>query len=156
MKSNCRKLEWSHFEYIDIIFRNPQHITSTYRLINTRTLHIKPKLNFMKFSKNFITNILGIFTFSMALWAHSGPWPLIQFLNHFSQRVGFLGRVISPSQGLYLNTGQHKHRINAYTHQTFMLWVGFAPTIPASERAKVIHALDRSATVTDVLSVYDT
>jgi hypothetical protein len=31
------------------------------------------------------------------------------------QTVGLLGRVISPSQGLYLNTWQHKHRINAYT-----------------------------------------
>jgi hypothetical protein len=58
--------------------------------------------------------------FSMALPAHSGPWPLIQFRNHFSQTVGLLGRVISPSQGRYLNTGQHKHRINAYTHQTSM------------------------------------
>jgi hypothetical protein len=40
---------------------------------------------------------------------------LIQFRNHFSQTVGLFGRVISPSQGRYLNTGQHKHRINAYT-----------------------------------------
>jgi hypothetical protein len=52
---------------------------------------------------------------SMALPAHSGPCPFIQFRNHFSQTVGFLGRVISPSQGLCLNT-EHKHRINAYTH----------------------------------------
>jgi hypothetical protein len=27
---------------------------------------------------------------------------------------------------------------------------GFEPTIPASERAKTVHALDRSATVTGV------
>jgi hypothetical protein len=58
--------------------------------------------------------------FSMALPAHSGPRPLIHFRNHFSQTVGLLGRVISSSQGLFLNTGQHKHRINAYTHQTTM------------------------------------
>jgi hypothetical protein len=77
------------------------------------------------------------FFFSMALPAHSGPRPLIQFRNHFS----LLGRVISPSQGRYLNTGQYKHRINAYTHQTSMSWVGFEPTIPASERAKTVHAL---------------
>jgi hypothetical protein len=106
--------------------------------------------------------------------------------------------VISPSQGLYLNTGQHKHRINTfflfplalqptfgpwptfmkpsvslrfsrswtigmtpwagdqlvarlllvYKHQTSMPWVEFEPTIPGSERAKTVHALDRSATVT--------
>jgi hypothetical protein len=34
--------------------------------------------------------------------------PLVQFRNHFSQTVGLLGRVISPSQGRYLNRGQHK------------------------------------------------
>jgi hypothetical protein len=84
----------------------------------------------------------------MALPAHSGPWPLIQFRNHFSQTVGLFEWVISSSQGLYLNTGQHKHRINAYTHQTSMPWVGFEPTIPASERAKAVHAWDRAAAVT--------
>jgi hypothetical protein len=52
----------------------------------------------------------------MALPVHSGSWSLIQFRNHFSQTVGLLGRVISPSQGRYLNTGLHKYRINAYTH----------------------------------------
>jgi hypothetical protein len=49
--------------------------------------------------------------------------------------VGLLGRVISSSQGLYLNTGQHKHRINTYTHQTSMPCVGFEPTISAFERS---------------------
>jgi hypothetical protein len=29
-----------------------------------------------------------------------------------------------------------------------MFWVGLEPTIPTSERAKTVHALDRSATVT--------
>jgi hypothetical protein len=29
-----------------------------------------------------------------------------------------------------------------------MPWVGFEPKIPASDRAKTVHALDRSATVT--------
>jgi hypothetical protein len=29
-----------------------------------------------------------------------------------------------------------------------MPWVGFEPTIPASEQAKTVHDLDRSATVT--------
>jgi hypothetical protein len=43
-----------------------------------------------------------------------GPWSLIQLRNHISQRVGLLGRVVSPSQGLCLNTGQHKHRINIH------------------------------------------
>jgi hypothetical protein len=46
-----------------------------------------------------------IFFFTMALPAHSGPRPLLQFRNHFSQTVRLPGRVISPSQGRYLNTG---------------------------------------------------
>jgi hypothetical protein len=85
--------------------------------------------------------------------AHSGPWPLIQFRNHYSQTIGLLGRVISPSQGLYLNTGQHKHRINAYTHRTSMPWVAFEPTIPTSERAKTVDTLDGAATVTDLRQI---
>jgi hypothetical protein len=76
------------------------------------------------------------------LYSPRGPWPLFSFLI-YSQSVGLLERVISSSQGLYLNTGQHKHRINTYTHQT--------PTITASERAKTVHALHRSATVTGQL-----
>jgi hypothetical protein len=51
----------------------------------------------------------------MVLLGHSGPRLLIHFRNHFSQTVGLLGRVISSSQGRCLNTGQHKHRINAHT-----------------------------------------
>jgi hypothetical protein len=34
---------------------------------------------------------------------------ITQFL-YFSQAVGLLGRVVSSTQGLYLNTRQHKHR----------------------------------------------
>jgi hypothetical protein len=43
----------------------------------------------------------------------------------------------------------HKHR-KTHTTQTFNIhpWVGFEPTVPASARAKTIHALDCSATVT--------
>jgi hypothetical protein len=51
----------------------------------------------------------------MALPAHLGPRPLIQFSNPFSQTVGLLGRVISPSQSLYINTGQHKQNKRIHT-----------------------------------------
>jgi hypothetical protein len=37
------------------------------------------------------------------------PGLITQFID-LSQAVWLLGRVISSSQGLYLNTGQHKHR----------------------------------------------
>jgi hypothetical protein len=66
------------------------------------------------------------------------------FILIILQTVGLLGRVISSSQGLGLNTRQHKHRIKAYTHQTSMPSVAFEPTIPASEQAKTVHASDRS------------
>jgi hypothetical protein len=94
------------------------------------------------------------FFFSVTLPAHSRPRPVIQFRNHFSQTVGHLGGVISPSQCLYINTGQHKHKINAYTHQTSTPSVVFEATIPVSERAKTVHASDRAATVTGALSFY--
>jgi hypothetical protein len=53
---------------------------------------------------------------SMALQPFVGPWLLFQFRNLFTQTGRFLGREISPSQGLYLHTGQHKHRIYTHTH----------------------------------------
>jgi hypothetical protein len=89
----------------------------------------------------------------MTLRGNSGSRPLIQFRNHSSHTVGLLGRVISSSQGLYLNTGKHKHGINAYTHQTSMPYIGFEPTIPASEREKTVHALDREATMSGILRI---
>jgi hypothetical protein len=42
-------------------------------------------------------------------WLYSplGPWRLIFSFVIILQTVGLLGRVISLSQGLYVNTGQH-------------------------------------------------
>jgi hypothetical protein len=45
---------------------------------------------------------------SMALQPFVGSWPLFQFLDLFAQSVGLLGRGMSPSQGRYLHTGEHK------------------------------------------------
>jgi hypothetical protein len=102
-----------------------------------------PPISYMHISSPlFVLHALPItflLFFSMALTAHSGPSPLIQFRNHFSQKVGHLGRGISPSQGRYLNTGQHKHRRNAYTHQTSMPWLGFETTIRASENSSCLR-----------------
>jgi hypothetical protein len=58
--------------------------------------------------------------------------------------------------GLYLNTGEHKHRINIYTYQISMPCVGLEPTIPASKRAKTGRASDRSATVTGCNTIQQT
>jgi hypothetical protein len=57
----------------------------------------------------------------MALQPFFGPWPPFQFFCLFTQSVGLLERGISPSQGRYLQTENHKHRINARRHP-FLEW----------------------------------
>jgi hypothetical protein len=75
-------------------------------------------------------------------WSICHPWIFVslQFLN-LRHSVGFLGRVIRSSQGRYLTQTQNEHR-----HPTIPR-VRFEPTISASERSKIVHALDRPATV---------
>jgi hypothetical protein len=43
-------------------------------------------------------------------------WKFFIFLWIYTRSIRLLGRVIGPSEALYLNTGQHKRRINAHTH----------------------------------------
>jgi hypothetical protein len=80
-----------------------------------------------------------------------GLWSLFQFLNLYTQSVGLLGRGISPSQGRYLHTEQHKQQ-NKRT-QTSMPRVGFEPTNWGFERAKIIQALDRTVTVISITTL---
>jgi hypothetical protein len=79
-------------------------------------------------------------------WLYSplGPWPLLffQFHDHFTD-----GRTPWTSDQLIARP-LPKHRINTYTHQTSMPCVGFEPMISASELAKTVRALDRSAAMT--------
>jgi hypothetical protein len=78
-------------------------------------------------------------------WTFVGGHGLFfSFVIFFTETVGALGRGISPLQGRYLHKEQHKHKINA---QTFVPSLRLEPTIPASERVKTVHALDRAATV---------
>jgi hypothetical protein len=62
----------------------------------------------------------------------------------YTPSVRLLGRVISPSQGRYLQTGQNKQ--NNLTQTSHPLVV-FEPTIPAFEQVKTLHASDRAVTV---------
>jgi hypothetical protein len=56
------------------------------------------------------------FFISFALITYSYSVEVLFILWIYTQSVGLLGLVISPSQGFYLNTGQHKHRItHTYT-----------------------------------------
>jgi hypothetical protein len=76
----------------------------------------------------------------LALQPFVGPWPLLQFHYFFTQTVGLLGRVISPSQGLYLHTGQHKHRINVYTNIHALIGIRtHDPSVRASEDSSCLR-----------------
>jgi hypothetical protein len=55
------------------------------------------------------------------------------FVICFIQTVGLLGRVVNPSQGRNLHTGQHKHRINAHT-DIHALWDSNPRSQRSSER----------------------
>jgi hypothetical protein len=68
-----------------------------------------------------------IFNFSSTSFIHQwlysfvGPWPLLQFRNLFTQSVGLLGRVISPSQGPYLHARRHTQDERAQSHK-YLEW----------------------------------
>jgi hypothetical protein len=78
--------------------------------------------------------VLSIYGFAALV----GLGRFFSFLIH-TQTAGLLGRGISPSQGRYL------HKQNKRT-QTSMSQVGFEPTIPVFERAKMVDTLDSAAT----------
>jgi hypothetical protein len=52
---------------------------------------------------------------SMVLRPMLDPGLFFSFVIIFTNSVELLGRVISPSQGSYRHTGQHKHRIHTQT-----------------------------------------
>jgi hypothetical protein len=53
---------------------------------------------------------------SIVLQPFVGPWPFRRFPNLFNTVGRTPWWVISPSQGRYLHTGQHKYKINAHTN----------------------------------------
>jgi hypothetical protein len=81
----------------------------------------------------------------MALQPFVGPWPLLQFRKLFytDGRTPWTGDqpVARP-----LPTHRTTQTQNKRT-QTSMSRVGFGSTIPAFERVKAVHALDRVAVV---------
>jgi hypothetical protein len=80
---------------------------------------------------------------SVCLWLYSscGPWTLFQFLNLYT--VGRTPWTGDQSVARPLPTHRRTQTQNKRTQTP----VGLEPTIPAFERAKMIHALDRAATV---------
>jgi hypothetical protein len=71
----------------------------------TSEVHVSLTFLVLTVANEQAENICSVDTFNRRVFfqwlfqPHSGPWPFIQFRNHFSQTVGLLGRVISLSQG---------------------------------------------------------
>jgi hypothetical protein len=91
-------------------------------------------------------------TMSIYLWPYSPLLDLGRFFSllMYTQSVGLLGCGFRPSQGRSLPTHMTAQTQNTRI-QTSMPHMGFEATIPASERAKTIHALDSAATVIGIL-----
>jgi hypothetical protein len=79
-------------------------------------------------------------------WLYSpllGPGLFFSFVIFFTQTIGLLGRVISPSQDRYLHTGQHKHRIKAHTDIHASSGIRFHdPIVRASEDCSCLRPRD--------------
>jgi hypothetical protein len=120
-------------------------------------------LKIFNFILKYISFALWVLQYIFLSFGATAPVRALAYLHwnspfHFRfldlrHSVGLLGRVISSSQGLYLYTNTEK-RTYTHKHQTSMPWVWFEPTIPASERAKTVHALDSSATVTGLFNTH--
>jgi hypothetical protein len=74
-----------------------------------------------------------------------GPGLFYIYVIFFTQTVGLLERVISPSQGRYLHTRQRKYRINAHTDIHALS--GIQTHGPSPQAREAFYALDRAATV---------
>jgi hypothetical protein len=83
------------------------------------------------------------------LYSPCGPWPLFQFLNLYT--VGRTPWTGDQPVSRPLPTHRTTQKQNKHT-QTSLPRVRFETIIPAFERAKRVHALDRSATVIASLS----
>jgi hypothetical protein len=68
-----------------------------------------------------------------------GPGLFFSFIIFFTQSVGLLGRKISPSQGRYIHTGQHKQGINADRHDASSGIRTHDPSVRAGEDSSCLR-----------------
>jgi hypothetical protein len=80
---------------------------------------------------------------SVYVYSPCGPWPLFRFLNPYT--VGRTPWTGNQPDARPLPTHRTAQTQNKLT-RTSMPRVGFEPTIPKFERAKMVHVLDRAAT----------
>jgi hypothetical protein len=76
------------------------------------------EMNYESVLHNNVTFSLWMF-YNLPIYGCTALVHLGDFFNFliYTQSVGLLGRGISPSQGRYLHTEQHKHRIKAHIRQ---------------------------------------
>jgi hypothetical protein len=88
---------------------------------------------------------MSIIFFPVALQSlkYLGRLTYRRFLELFRHMVGLLGRVISPSQGLYLHRTTQLRKTRTNIHAL----IGIRTNDPSNQPAKT-HASDRTATVT--------
>jgi hypothetical protein len=71
------------------------------------------------------------------------------------QTVGLFGRVISPSQGRYLSTGQYKHRIKTHTDIHALCGIRtYDPSVRASEDISCLRPLGYCDQLSPILYIY--
>jgi hypothetical protein len=87
----------------------------------------------------------------MALQPFVGPSPLFQFLDPIHSGYDSLdGGSARRKASTFTKNNQTQNKRT----KTSMPRVGFKLTIPASERAKTVHALHRAATVIGFINIY--
>jgi hypothetical protein len=77
-------------------------------------------------------------------WLYSpslGPGLFFSFVIFLTKTIGLLGLRISLSQGHYLHTGQHKHRVNTHTHTNIHALGGIRAHNPSVWASKVSSCL---------------
>jgi hypothetical protein len=90
-------------EVVTKVLTNPIIRTRTRHFVTSIPLHVTVLLLLL------LLLLLWFYTPLLVLGSFSVSWSC-------TESLGLLGRSISPSQGRYLHTEQHKHRINAHTN----------------------------------------
>jgi hypothetical protein len=123
-----------HFLYIYLSGPLLLHLTShMHTHTHTHThMHERPVMN--QFNLFHISEPISLIFFTGSYSLYRAPGLFLSSVIIFYTDGRFLGWVISLSQGRHLYTGQHKHRINAYTdnHALREIWTP-NPSVWASE-----------------------
>jgi hypothetical protein len=127
-----------------IIIQICNKLLSTISISTDSSYFIIYKYTPQRFTWSVCFSKCSFFLLLLPLWSTG---LISQFLDHFTYgRTPWMGdQLIARPLPKQRTTQTQK---NAHIHQTSMPWVGFEPMIPASERAKAVHALDCSVTVT--------